>query len=74
MNTGKASSTRIEVNRMFQVKIGIRNMVIPGTRRHRIVAMKLTAPSVVLTPATASPMAHKSRPCPGERTPLFKGE
>ena len=27
---GKTTSTRIEVTRMFQVKIGIRNMVMPG--------------------------------------------
>ena len=34
-STGKASSTSIEVSRMFQVNIGIRNMVMPGARMHR---------------------------------------
>ena len=32
---------------MFQVKIGIRNMVIPGARRVRIVVTRLTAPKMV---------------------------
>src|SRR5215510_6741141 len=32
VNSGKASSTRIDVTRMFQVKIGIRNIVMPGAR------------------------------------------
>ena len=29
---GNANSTRIAVTRMFQVKIGIRNIVMPGAR------------------------------------------
>ncbi len=32
---------------MFQVKIGIRNIVMPGARRVMIVVMKLTAPRIV---------------------------
>ena len=48
-----------------QVKIGIRNMVIPGARMHRIVVMKLTAPRMVPKPASASPKTHRSPPRPG---------
>ena len=36
---------------MFQVKIGIRNMVIPGARMQMIVVVKLTAPRMVPRPA-----------------------
>ena len=48
---GNAISTRIDVTRMFQVKIGIRNIVMPGARIVRIVVMKLTAPRIVPRPA-----------------------
>ncbi len=73
VSTGKAGSTRIEVNSTFQVKIGIRNIVIPGARRVEIVAMKLTALSVVDTPVTTSPITHRSPPAPGEWRALFSG-
>jgi len=33
VNTGNASKIKIAVTNMFQVKIGIRNMVMPGARR-----------------------------------------
>ena len=36
---------------MFQVKIGIRNIVMPGARMQMIVVMKLTAPRIVPKPA-----------------------
>ena len=36
---------------MFQVKIGIRNMVMPGARMQMIVVTKLTDPSSVPMPA-----------------------
>ena len=42
-STGNASSTMIEVSSAFQVKIGIRNIVMPGARMQKIVVMKLTA-------------------------------
>ncbi len=48
---GNTISTRIEVTRMFQVKIGIRNMVMPGARRQMIVVTKLTEPRRVPIPA-----------------------
>jgi hypothetical protein len=70
---GNAISTRIEVTRMFQVKIGIRNIVIPGARMHRIVVMKLTAPRIVPRPAMYRPMIHRSPPTPGEFTESDSG-
>ena len=36
---------------MVQVKIGIRNIVMPGARMQMIVVMKLTAPRMVPKPA-----------------------
>ncbi len=51
---------------MFQVKIGIRNMVMPGARRHTTVVIMLTAPRMLLRPLTISPAAHRSPPTPGE--------
>ena len=38
------------VTRVFQVKMGIRNMVMPGARRQKIVVMKLTPPRIVPRP------------------------
>ncbi len=61
------------MNSTFQVKIGIRNMVMPGARRHRMVVMKLTAPRVVDTPVTTRPITHRSPPVPGLNTALFSG-
>jgi hypothetical protein len=51
---------------VFQVKIGIRNIVMPGARMQTIVVMKLTAPRIVPSPATISPVIHRSAPAPGE--------
>ena len=42
--------TSSAVTRMFQVKIGIRNIVMPGARRVRIVVIMLTAPRMVPRP------------------------
>ncbi len=61
-STGKASSTRTEVSSTFQVKIGIRNIVMPGARMQMMVVMKLTEPRMVPNPASASPMIHRSPP------------
>ena len=38
---------------MFQVKIGMRNMVMPGARIVMIVVMKFTAPRIVPKPREA---------------------
>ena len=43
MSTGNAIRIRIAVTKMFQVKIGIRNIVMPGARMQTIVVIKLTA-------------------------------
>jgi hypothetical protein len=72
-STGKAISTSTLVSRMFQVKIGIRNIVMPGARMQKIVVMKLTAPRMVPKPASARPMIHRSWPMPGENCSLFSG-
>ena len=62
------------VSRMFQVKIGIRNMVMPGARMQKIVVMKLTPPRMVPSPDSTRPMIHMSAPMPGEYTALVSGE
>ena len=51
---------------MFQVKIGIRNMVMPGARMQTTVVIMLTAPRMVPRPPTARPRIHMSPPAPGE--------
>ncbi len=61
------------MNSTFQVKIGMRNSVMPGARRQTMVVMKLTEPRMVLRPATASPMIQRSEPGPGEYGAPFSG-
>ena len=48
------------------MKIGIRNIVIPGARMQTTVVIMLTAPRMVPRPATTRPMTHRSPPAPGE--------
>ena len=72
-STGNASSTSMLVSRMFQVKIGIRNMVMPGARMQMIVVTKLTPPRIVPSPDRVRPMIHMSPPMPGEYTALVSG-
>jgi hypothetical protein len=62
------------VSSAFQVKIGIRNIVMPGARMQKIVVMKLTALKMVPNPDSTSPMIHKSPPTPGELAALVSGE
>ena len=64
---GNAISTSRLVTRVFQTKIGIRNIVMPGARMQMIVVTKLTAPRMVPMPASHRPMTHRSPPTPGER-------
>ncbi|GGW03965.1 hypothetical protein GCM10010264_19660 [Streptomyces globisporus] len=71
--TGNASRTSTPVSRTFQVKIGMRNIVMPGARIQMIVVMKLTEPRMVPKPENASPMIHISAPIPGERTASLSG-
>ncbi|CFR75176.1 Uncharacterised protein [Mycobacterium tuberculosis] len=66
MSSGNAINIRMDVTMMFQVKIGIRNIVIPGARMHTTVVIMLTAPRIVPRPATIKPMIHRSPPAPGE--------
>jgi len=66
VSSGNASRIKIEVTRMFQVKIGSRNIVIPGARRHTTVVTMLTPPRMVPRPATSRPTIHRSDPIPGE--------
>src|SRR3954464_9904812 len=63
---GKATRISTLVTRAFQVKIGIRNIVMPGARRQTIVVMKLTPPRIVPKPLTARPAIHRLAPAPGE--------
>ena len=58
---------------MFQVKIGIRNIVIPGARSVITVVTMLTPPRIVPRPDRARPMIHRSSPTPGEFTKSFSG-
>ena len=58
---------------VFQVKIGIRNIVMPGARRQTIVAMKLTPPRIVPRPLTARPTIQRLAPAPGEFTTSDSG-
>ena len=64
----------MDVTRMFQVKIGIRNMVMPGARMQTMVVTKLTPLRIVPSPDSTSPMIHMSPPTPGELTELVSGE
>ncbi len=50
------------VTKMVQVKIGIRNIVMPGARRQTMVVMKLTPPRMVPRPARIRPVIHRSAP------------
>ncbi|CAB4551664.1 unannotated protein [freshwater metagenome] len=65
--------TKIEVTNVFQVKIGMRNMVIPGARMVKMVVMKFTPPIIVPKPLSARPKTHRSPPIPGEKVVLDSG-
>src|SRR2546430_15427402 len=65
VSTGNASSTMTLVTSMFQVKIGMRNIVIPGARSMKIVVTMLTAPSTVAVLVTVTPTIQRSGPAPG---------
>ncbi len=62
VRTGKAMSTRIDVTSTVQLKIDIRNIVMPGARMQMIVVMKLTAPMIVPKPVRPKPSSHRSPP------------
>ena len=54
------------VTMMFQVKMGIRYIVIPGPRRQITVVIMLTPPRIVPRPETTRPEIQRSAPTPGE--------
>ena len=55
------------------MKIGIRNMVIPGARIVMIVVMKFTAPRMVPKPDRPRPTIQRLPPTPGEKVVLANG-
>ncbi len=55
------------------MKIGIRNIVMPGARMQMTVVMKLTPLRMVPKPDSTRPMIHMSEPMPGERIASFNG-
>lgn len=63
----------MDVMKMFQVKIGMRNIVIPGARRQMTVVIMLTPPRMVPNPDSANPTIHMSAPTPGELTAELRG-
>ena len=65
VSTGKAISTSTLVTSMFQVKIGIRNIVMPGARMVTTVAMMFTAVRMPESPVSTTPMIHRSPPSAG---------
>ena len=66
LSTGNASSTMKLVRNTFQVRIGMRNMVMPGARSIVTVVMMLTALSVPDVPVRTTATIHRSAPRPGE--------
>ncbi len=72
-STGKTIRISSAVSSTFHVKIGIRNIVMPGARIQMMVVMKLTAPRMDPNPENATPMIHMSAPTPGECTASESG-
>ncbi len=72
-STGKTIRISSAVSSTFHVKIGIRNIVMPGARMQMMVVMKLTAPRMEPKPDSATPMIHMSAPTPGECTASDSG-
>ena len=62
------------MTKMFQVKIGIRNIVMPGQRKTITVVIMLTPPRIVPRPDTARPMTQRFAPTPGEWMASVSGE
>ncbi len=57
----------------FQVKIGMRNIVMPGARIVMMVVMKLTAPRMVPNPLSARPKTQRLPPRPGVKVVEVSG-
>ena len=58
---------------VFQLKIGMRHIVMPGARIVMIVVMKFTAPRMVPKPEMPRPSIQRFPPAPGENDALAKG-
>ena len=54
------------MTKIVQVKMGIRNIVMPGARMQKMVVTKLTEPRMVPKPPIAKPSNHRSPPTSGE--------
>jgi len=72
-STGKTMSASRDVMREFQVKIGMRHIVMPGARIVMIVVMKFTEPRMVPKPESPSPTIQRLPPSPGENVVLASG-
>ena len=72
-STGKVNRISVEVASMFQVKIGMRSIVMPGARMVKIVAIRLTEPRIVATPEKRMPMTQRSAPRLGEKVFVESG-
>src|SRR5699024_11293193 len=70
---GNAIRMRSPVVREFQVKIGIRHMVIPGARIERIVVTMCAPPRMVPKPWRPRPNTQRSPPIPGEYVAFDNG-
>src|SRR5699024_1614493 len=57
----------------FQVKIGIRHIVIPGARIEMMVVIRFTPPRMVPKPCRPSPKTQMSPPIPGEYVAFDSG-
>ncbi len=73
VSTGNVIRMSRLVTKMFQVKIGMRNMVMPGARIVDTVAMTFSAVMTPPTPKRAMPTIQRSPPTLGERTPSDSG-
>ncbi len=58
---------------VFHVKIGIRNIVMPGARIVMTVVMKFTEPRIVLKPVSAKPATQNVPPSPGVKVRSDRG-
>jgi hypothetical protein len=62
VTTGVASSTSSWVTSTVQVKMGIRNIVMPGARMLKMVVRKLTEPRIDEAPTSSRATIHRSTP------------
>ena len=73
MSDGNANRISTEVTRMFQVKIGIRNMRMPGARIGEDRDHEVDAPRTLEMPTSASPTIHRSIPRPAPQVGSLSG-